>query len=53
MLLGAHDHNHDESHEHNDGDHHEHPHAPALNSLYFYPDNVDALWNELKDEVKV
>ena len=53
MLLGAHDHNHDESHEHDDGDHHEHPHAPTLNSPYFYPDNVDALWNELKDEVEV
>ena len=53
MLLGSHDHAHDEGHDHDDGDHHEHPHAPALNSVYFYPDNVDALWNELKDEVKV
>ena len=49
MLLGSHEHDDDEGHE----DDHEHPAAPGVNSLYFYPDNVDALWNQLKDKVEV
>ncbi len=47
MLLGSDDHEHDDGHEH------EHPAAPAVSSLYFYPDNVDTLWNRLKDKVEV
>ena len=47
MLLGSDDHDHDEGHEH------EHPAAPAVNSLYLYPCDVDALWNRLKDKVEV
>ena len=58
MFLEAHDHTHDEDegHEHHhdhDGDHHQYPRGPAVSSMYFYPDNVDALWNELKDKVTV
>lgn len=49
MLLGSDDHEHDEGHE----DDHEHPAAPAVSSLYFYPDDVDVLWNRLKDKVEV
>ena len=49
MLLGSHEHDDDEGHE----DDHEHPAALGVNSLYFYPDNVDALWNQLKDKVEV
>ena len=49
MLLGSHEHDADESHE----DDHEHPAAPGVSSLYLYPDNVDALWNQLKDKVEV
>ena len=49
MLLGSHEHDDDEGHE----DDHEHPAAPAVSSLYLYPDNVDALWNQLKDKVEV
>ena len=49
MLLGSHEHDDGEGHE----DNHEHPAAPAVSSLYFYPDNVDALWNQLKDKVEV
>ena len=45
MLLGSDDHDHDDGHEH--------PTAPAVSSLYFYPTDVDALWNRLKDEVEV
>ncbi len=47
MLLGS------DNHEHDDGHEHEHSAAPAVSSLYFYPENVDALWNQLKDEVEV
>ncbi|MGI8794498.1 MAG: VOC family protein [Acidimicrobiales bacterium] len=42
----------DPPHTHDDGD--THSHGPALaGSLYFYPDDVDALWAELKDKAKV
>ena len=55
MLLGSDDHDHDEVHEddHDDGHDHEHPVAPAVSSLYLYPNNVDALWNQLKDKAEV
>lgn len=49
MLLGSHEHDDDEGHE----DDHEHPAAPAVSSLYFYPNDVDSLWNRLKDKVEV
>ena len=49
MLLGSHKHDDDEGHE----DDHEHPAAPAVSSLYFYPNDVDSLWNRLKDKVEV
>lgn len=39
-------------HTHDDGE--EHDHGPALaGSLYFYPDDVDALWAEVRDKVPV
>ena len=50
MFLGSHD--HDDEHEH-EGNDHEHVHAPAISSLYFYPDDIDALWDELKDTVEI
>ena len=53
MLLGSHDHDDNESHEDNHDDGHEHPHAPAVSSLYFYPNDVDALWNRLRDKVEI
>ena len=52
MFLGPHDHGDEEGHDHDDADH-DHEHAPAVSSLYFYPDNVDALWDQLKDKVEV
>ena len=54
MFLGPHDHGDEEDgHGHDDEGGQDHHHAPAVNSLYFYPDNVDALWNQLKEKVKV
>ncbi len=55
MFLKAHDHAHDEDEHHHDhdGDHHQHPRGPAVSSLYFYPNDADALWNQLKDRVEV
>ncbi len=47
MLLSSDD--HDEGQE----DDHKCPVAPAVSSLYFYPDNVDTLWNRLKDKVEI
>ena len=52
MFLGLHDHDDEDEHEH-EGDDHEHVHAPAISSLYFYPDDIDTLWEELKDKVNV
>ncbi len=52
MFLGMHDHDDDNGHDQEEDDH-EHVHAPAVNSLYFYPDNIDALWDELKGKVEV
>ena len=50
MFLGSHDHGDEDEHE---GDDHEHMHGPAVSSLYFYPDNIDALWEQLRDRVEV
>lgn len=50
MFLGSHDHGDEDGHEH-EGDGHEH--APAISSLYFYPDDIDTLWDELKDKVEI
>lgn len=52
MFLGSHEHDDEEDHEHDEGDH-GHQHAPAISSLYFYPDDIDALWDELKDKVEI
>ncbi|MYD52012.1 MAG: hypothetical protein F4W93_11095 [Dehalococcoidia bacterium] len=52
MFLGQHEHGDEESHSHDD-EGQDHQHAPAVNSLYFYPDNVDAVWSQLKDKVEV
>ncbi len=50
MFLGSHEHGDEDELE---GDDHEHVHAPAVSSLYFYPDDIDALWDELRDRVEV
>ena len=52
MFLGPHDHDDDDDHD-QEGDDHEHVHAPGVSSLYFYPDNIDTLWDELKDRDEV
>ena len=53
MLLGSHEHGDEEDGHDHDDEGQDHAHAPAVSSLYFYPDNVDALWNQLKDKVNV
>ena len=52
MFLGPHEHGDEEGHSHDDEEQ-DHQHAPGVSSLYFYPDNVDALWDQLKGKVKV
>ena len=52
MFLGLHDHDDEDEHEH-ESDDHEHVHAPAISSLYFYPNDIDTLWDELKDKVEI
>ena len=52
MFLGRHEHGDEEGHSHDD-EGQDHQHAPAVSSLYFYPDNVDALWDQLKDRGEV
>ena len=52
MFLGSHDHG-DEEDGHDHGEEEDHEHGPGVSSLYFYPDNVDALWDQLKDKVQV
>lgn len=48
MFLGPHD--HDDEDEHEDDDH---EHTQGISSLYFYPDDIDALWDEFKDKVEI
>ena len=50
MFLGQHEHGDEEGHSHGEEDH---EHGPAVSSLYFYPDDIDALWEELKGRVEV
>ncbi len=50
MFLGPHDHG-DEEDGHDHGEDHEH--GPGVSSLYFYPDDIDALWEELKGRVEI
>ena len=52
MFVGPHDHDDDDNHD-QEGDDHEHVHAPGVSSLYFYPDDIDTLWDELKDRDEV
>ena len=52
MFLGSHHHDDEVGHEH-EGDDHGHVHAPAISSLYFYPDDIDTLWDEFKDKVEI
>ena len=53
MFLGPHEHGDEEDDGHDHDEDHDHEHAPGVSSLYFYPDNVDNLWDQLKDKVKV
>lgn len=56
MFLGWHDHGDEEDHERGhdpDEDEDAHAHAPAVSSLYFYPDDIDALWEQLRYRVEV
>lgn len=46
MFLGPHEHGDEE-------DGHDHIHGPAVSSLYFYPDDIDGLWEELRGKVKI
>jgi uncharacterized glyoxalase superfamily protein PhnB len=50
MFYEMDEHEHEEGEEHD----HDHPDSPVMTgSLYLYPDDVDALWQELKDKVEV
>ncbi|MYB48513.1 MAG: hypothetical protein F4X72_04465 [Dehalococcoidia bacterium] len=53
MFLGQHEHGDEEDGHNHDDEGQDHQHAPGVNSLYFYPDNVDALWDQLKDKIEV
>ena len=42
MFYGTHEHDHD------------HPESPVMTgSICLYPDDVDALWEELKEKVEI
>ena len=50
MFYGTHEHEHDEGEEHD----HDHPESPVMTgSICLYPDDVDALWEELKEKVEI
>ena len=59
MFIETHDHDHDDDHHsHDHGHDHEADHQDPsgmnrLWSLYFYPDDVDALWEKMKDVATV
>lgn len=53
MFLGSHEHDDEEDGHKHDEDDQDHQHAPAISSVYFHPDDIDALWDELKDKVEV
>jgi len=41
-------------HEHEPGEEHDHPESPVMTgSLYLYPDDIDTLWEQIKDRVEV
>lgn len=52
MFLGPHEHG-DEEDGHDHGEEQDHEHEPGVSSLYFYPDDIDALWEELKGRVEI
>ena len=52
MFLGPHDHG-DEEDGHGHGEEQDHEHGPGVSSLYFYPDDIDALWKEFKGRVEI
>lgn len=58
MYLETHDHEEDDhnsyDHDHDEGDHHHGPPGMnALSSLYFYAEDVNALWEQLRDKTAV
>lgn len=62
MFIETHEHGEDEDHEHahDHGDAHDHdadhPDPSGMNrlwSLYFYPDDVDALWEKMRGKATV
>lgn len=46
------DHDHDE-HEHDEGEEHHHQGPTGVWTLYVYPDDVDSLWDRLKEQAPV
>ena len=52
MFLGPHEHG-DEEEGHDHGEEQEHEHGRGISSLYFYPDDIDAFWEELKGKVEI